>query len=62
MKGAAEMVLKTGDHPGVLKDRVASPGGTTIAGLHIMESAGVRGTLISTVEAAARRAEELANE
>jgi pyrroline-5-carboxylate reductase len=62
MKGAAEMVLQTGDHPGVLKDRVASPGGTTIAGLHIMETAGVRGALISTVEAAARRAEELAHE
>jgi pyrroline-5-carboxylate reductase len=62
VKGAAQMVLTTGDHPGVLKDRVASPGGTTIAGLHVLESAGVRGTLISTVEAAAKRAAELAIE
>jgi len=61
VKGAAEMVLTTGDHPGVLKDRVASPGGTTIAGLHVMENHGVRGALISAVEAAARRATELAN-
>jgi pyrroline-5-carboxylate reductase len=61
VKGAAEMVLTTGDHPGVLKDRVASPGGTTIAGLHVMENHGVRGAFISAVEAAARRAAELAS-
>jgi pyrroline-5-carboxylate reductase len=61
VKGAAQMVLMTGDHPGVLKDRVASPGGTTIAGLHVMENHGVRGALISAVEAAARRAAELAS-
>ena len=61
VKGAAEMVLTTGDHPGVLKDRVASPGGTTIAGLHVLENHGVRGAMISAVEAAARRAAELAS-
>ncbi len=60
VKGAAEMILATGEHPGVLKDRVASPGGTTIAGLHVMENHGVRGALISAVEAAAKRASELA--
>ncbi len=60
VKGAAEMILATGEHPGVLKDKVASPGGTTIAGLHVMENHGVRGALISAVEAAARRATELA--
>lgn len=60
VKGAGEMVLATGEHPGVLKDRVASPSGTTIAGLHELESRGVRGALISAVEAAARRATELA--
>jgi pyrroline-5-carboxylate reductase len=60
VKGAAEMVIATGDHPGVLKDRVASPGGTTIAGLAAMEQHGVRGALISAVESAARRATELA--
>ena len=56
------MVISTGDHPGLLKDRVASPGGTTIAGLHVLENCGVRGALISAVEAAAKRAGELAAE
>ena len=57
--GAAKMVLETGAHPGALKDMVASPGGTTIAGLHALERGGVRGALMDAVEAAARRATEL---
>jgi pyrroline-5-carboxylate reductase len=57
--GAAEMVLSGGEHPGVLKDRVASPGGTTIAGLQALETAAVRGALMAAVEAATRRSMEL---
>jgi pyrroline-5-carboxylate reductase len=57
--GAADMVLSTGEHPAVLKDRVASPGGTTIAGLQALEAGSLRGTLMAAVEAATRRSQEL---
>ena len=57
--GAAKMVLETGSHPAALKDAVASPGGTTIAGLHALERAGFRAGLMDAVEAAAKRATEL---
>jgi pyrroline-5-carboxylate reductase len=57
--GAGEMVLQTGEHPGVLRDRVTSPGGTTIAGLQALEQGGLRATLMAAVEAATRRSVEL---
>jgi pyrroline-5-carboxylate reductase len=60
--GAARMVVESGEHPAVLKDRVASPGGTTIAGLHQLEEGRLRATLINAVEAAAKRSKELGAE
>jgi pyrroline-5-carboxylate reductase len=57
--GSAKMVLETGLHPGLLKDMVTSPGGTTIAGLHALERAGVRGALMDAVESATKRSHEL---
>jgi pyrroline-5-carboxylate reductase len=57
--GAARLVLESGEHPAKLKDRVASPGGTTIAGLHQLEQGGFRATLMGAVEAATKRSQEL---
>ena len=57
--GAAKMVLETGQHPGQLKDAVASPGGTTIAGLHALELGAFRAAAMNAVEAAAKRSQEL---
>lgn len=57
--GAAEMVLTLNQHPAALKDAVASPGGTTIAGLHALEQGGLRAALMNAVEAAALRSKQL---
>lgn len=57
--GSAKLLLETGEHPGRLKDMVTSPGGTTIAGIHSLESGGLRHTLMNAVEVATRRATEL---
>jgi pyrroline-5-carboxylate reductase len=57
--GSAKLLLETGEHPGRLKDMVTSPGGTAIAGLHTLESGGLRRTLMDAVESATQRAGEL---
>jgi len=58
--GTAQMIAQLSDrHPAELKDAVASPGGTTIAGLRALEQNGVRAGLINAVAAAAQRSSEL---
>lgn len=62
---AAKLLVASGElllqraHPGMLKDEVSSPGGTTIAGLEVLEAAGVRGALMGAVVAATRRGADL---
>ncbi len=57
--GAAEMVLATGETPAVLRDRVTSPGGTTLAGLKALEENAFQKTICAAVRAATRRSVEL---
>ncbi len=57
--GAAELLITGGEHPAVLTDRVASPGGTTIAGLQVLERGGFKGLVMDAVAAATRRGREL---
>ena len=59
VKGAAEMLIEKGEHPGTLRNQVTSPGGTTISGLLAMEEGAFNGTVMQAVEAATRRSQEL---
>ncbi|PSN18774.1 pyrroline-5-carboxylate reductase [filamentous cyanobacterium CCP5] len=59
VRGTAELLHTTQLHPAQLKDRVTSPGGTTIAGVAELEAAGLRSALIRAVQAACRRSQEL---
>jgi pyrroline-5-carboxylate reductase len=60
--GSAKLLLESGQHPGLLKDGVTSPGGTAIAGLHTLEAGGLRNVLMTAVEVATRRSRELGEE
>lgn len=60
--GAARMVRESGEDPSLLRERVSSPGGTTLAGLAALEARGFRGSILAAVEAATARSRELAGE
>ncbi|HEY5704407.1 MAG TPA: pyrroline-5-carboxylate reductase [Terrimicrobiaceae bacterium] len=60
--GAAEMAASTKEHPALLREMVASPAGTTIAGLVVLEAAAVRSAFINAVKAAAARSREISGE
>lgn len=60
--GAAEMASSTKEHPAILREMVTSPGGTTVAGLGVLEDAAVRSAFSQAVQAAARRSRELSGE
>uniref|UniRef100_A0A0K0CZB5 Pyrroline-5-carboxylate reductase n=1 Tax=Angiostrongylus cantonensis TaxID=6313 RepID=A0A0K0CZB5_ANGCA len=58
-QGAAQMVLATDKHPASLKDKICSPGGTTISGLRKLEEFGFRSAVIEAVIAATDRANSM---
>jgi pyrroline-5-carboxylate reductase len=57
--GSTKLVMETGKHPGVLKDMVVSPGGTTAEGLQALERAGVPGAFVEAVNAAYQKSIKL---
>lgn len=57
--GAATMLATTGEHPTKLRQQVTSPAGTTMAGIAVLDAAGVRDSIVAAVSAATRRAREL---
>ncbi|HNX29159.1 MAG TPA: pyrroline-5-carboxylate reductase [Syntrophomonadaceae bacterium] len=59
LKGSIELLEKTGEHPAVLRDKVSSPGGTTIAAISQLESRGIRSAYFEAVQKAWQRAKEL---
>lgn len=59
--GTAQLLKESSMHPAELKDKVTSPGGTTITGIAELERAGFRSALIEAVKAAYRRSKELGN-
>lgn len=62
VKGSAQMVLETGEHPGVLKDRVCSPGGTTIEAVKVLEEKGFRAAVINAMQACMAKSEALSKQ
>lgn len=57
--GSAKLMLETGDHPAALKDKVCSPGGTTIAGVAALEECGFRNAIMKATDACYDRGREL---
>ncbi len=57
--GSAKMLKELGEHPSILRDKITSPAGTTIYGLHKLEEKGFRDAIISAIEEATKRSKQL---
>lgn len=61
-RGAATLLAESGEHPVVLRERVSSPGGTTVAGLRELDAHGARAAILAAAQAAHDRSRALAQE
>tara|TARA_B100000959_G_scaffold274629_1_gene326794 strand:- start:30577 stop:31392 length:816 start_codon:yes stop_codon:yes gene_type:complete len=61
MYGSAKLAIETGEKPSSIKDRVSSPGGTTLAGLSVLDTGTFKREVLKAVEAARKRSKELSN-
>jgi pyrroline-5-carboxylate reductase len=59
--GAGKMVLESNSHPGVLKDMVCTPGGTTIEAISVLERGNLRSTIIDAIEACTKKSQSLSS-
>lgn len=59
IEGSANLLFSSGEHPGELKDRVCSPGGSTIEGVKSLENGGFRGDVMEAVRAAYQKTVDL---
>lgn len=57
--GSAKMVLETGEHPAVLRDKVCSPGGTTIEAVNELEKSGFKSAVIKAMESCEKKSKEM---
>lgn len=62
LKGSAQMLLESGEHPGLLKDMVTSPKGTTIEGLKVLEEKAFRGAIMDAILAAYQKSLKMKEE
>jgi len=62
VEGSAALAQQSGEHPVVLRERVSSPGGTTVAAVRELDAHGVRAAFVAAAEAARDRSRELAAE
>ena len=57
--GSGKLMLETGKHPGILKDMVCSPGGTTICGVKVLEEEGMRGAIMGALDSCIQKSKKL---
>lgn len=57
--GSGKLMLETGIHPGILKDMVCSPAGTTICGVKVLEESGMRGAIMNALDSCVQKSKKI---